>query len=295
VIAHGFETKWDFPNCVGALDGKHIVMRAPANQGSNWYNYKGAHSIVLMAICDAYYRFVYVSIGDTGRRGDAGVFANCGLGERLDSNYFHFPPDSKIPKSQKYFPYILLGDDAFPLKRNIVKPYPGQNNPMDKVICNYRVSRGRRCIENAFGILCSRWRVFYSPINMHYVGSVKLITKACVALHNFLMTENNDSTDENNYTYCPKAYVDRDGPTNGTTIEGGWRKEWREENRSKTCGMRDLDKQRGGSSPVEGKILRDQWKDYFNNEGQVEWQMAHCTYSGPKVPPSQPHSQPHDQ
>jgi hypothetical protein len=107
------------------------------------------------------------------------------------------------------------------------------------------------------------------------------------------MTENNDSNDENNYTYCPKNYVDVEG-RNGTIREGGWRREWREENRATQCGMMDMERPRGGRAAQDGKICRDLWKDYFNNEGSVDWQMAHCTQTS-RVNPSQPAVNPSSQ
>uniref|UniRef100_A0A6P7GYA1 Nuclease HARBI1 n=1 Tax=Diabrotica virgifera virgifera TaxID=50390 RepID=A0A6P7GYA1_DIAVI len=78
-ISSEFKEKWHFPHAIGALDGKHVAIRAPANEGSYYYNYKGFHSLVLLALVDANYKFIYVDCGGNGRISDGGVYRNSSL------------------------------------------------------------------------------------------------------------------------------------------------------------------------------------------------------------------------
>ena len=75
------------------MDGKYIVIQAPANGGSTYFNYKGSHSIVLMAVCDSHYRFIFVDIGDAGRQSDGGVLANSEFGPAIENQSLHIPED----------------------------------------------------------------------------------------------------------------------------------------------------------------------------------------------------------
>lgn len=65
-IEKGFYDRWDYLNCVEALDGKHICVQCPPNSSSAYYNYKGYYSIVLLATCNANYALTSVDIGDYG-------------------------------------------------------------------------------------------------------------------------------------------------------------------------------------------------------------------------------------
>ncbi|XP_004207024.1 uncharacterized protein LOC101240467 [Hydra vulgaris] len=141
---------WNFPHAIGAIDGKHIVMQAPHNGGSEYFNYNKTHSIVLLAVCNAKYEFTMVDIGDSGRQSDGSVFNNCSLGYAIENNKLNIPDPEYIGNSEKVLPYVLVDDDAFGLKRHMMKPYPNQNIPLDQKIFNYRLSRARRVIENTF-------------------------------------------------------------------------------------------------------------------------------------------------
>jgi len=80
-----FYKHWNFPHCVGALDGKYIVMQAPANSDSYYYNYKGTFCIVLPAVVDAEYKFLYVDVGCNGRVSDREIFNRCSLYHALET------------------------------------------------------------------------------------------------------------------------------------------------------------------------------------------------------------------
>lgn len=139
-IADSFAEKWNFYNCIGSMDGKHIVIRPPPNSGSYYFNYKHTFSIVLLAIVDANYRFLYVDIGCNGRISDGGVFKNCNIYQKFEQNKLDVPKPAPLPGTTIISPYVLVADDAFPLKTYILKPYSQIGMTREKRIFNYRLS-----------------------------------------------------------------------------------------------------------------------------------------------------------
>ena len=143
----------------------------------------------------------------------------------------------------------------------MMKPYPSQNLPLNQRVFNYRLSRARRVVENVFGIAATRFRIFIRPI-IASIEKFVFITKAVVALHNFLMSLKKDN---DNYNYCPNTFIDQDGH-NGL-IPGEWRG-----NINNIQGLEDILQFGSNNYSKDARKVRDDITEYFNNEGSVDWQ-----------------------
>ncbi|CAH1992783.1 unnamed protein product [Acanthoscelides obtectus] len=187
--ANKFESTWNFPNCVGAIDGKYVTIQAPPRSGSLYFNYKKSFSVVLLAIVDAEYRFVAVDVGAYGKNSDGGIFNDSNMRRSLKNGTFGMPKDRAITANGESLPHVIVGDEAFPCKTYLMRPYSGRGLSQDKRIFNYRLSRARRLSENAFGILCQKFRIFLNKLNIHPKNADKIILSS-LCLHNFLRNDN---------------------------------------------------------------------------------------------------------
>lgn len=139
-----------------------------------------------MAICDAKYRFIYFNIGAKGSASDGGVFSGTPFYRKMINNELHLPDDEPLPQRGRNMPYVLVADDAFALHTHIMKPYPKRNLSIIERAFNYRLSRARRTIENSFGILAARFRVFHRTMELLPANIEKIVQASCV-LHNFFI------------------------------------------------------------------------------------------------------------
>lgn len=115
-------------------------------------------------------------------------------------------------------PYVFLGDGAFALHTHIMKPYPGNHTSgSEKRIFNQRLSSARVVVENVFGILSSKFRIFRKPILLD-PNKASVVTMSCILLHNFLRRSKTSST-----LYTPACTVDI-FDDNGILVQpGSWR------------------------------------------------------------------------
>ena len=180
----------------------------------------------------------------------------------------HIPDPEPIPSTRKSYPYVLVGDEAFQLQQNLMKPYPREVLGIRERVFNYRLSRARQIIENCFGIATAQFCIFRWPIHAR-VEIVVNVTKAVVVLHNYLMAGRSFMEGSK---YCPIGFGDSDDPT-GTKMG-----EWRELAR-RDQGMTPFTRVGSNNYSRSAKHAREDFGDYFMSiSGQVPWQW-YSTYS----------------
>ncbi|KAM4038366.1 uncharacterized protein ACNLHF_016678 [Anomaloglossus baeobatrachus] len=238
-VAAGFQTVANFPNCIGAVDGKHIRVQQPPRSGSRFFNYKKYFSVVLMAVADAHSKFAAIDVGAYGSTGDSRVLRTSQIGQQILQDCGTLPAPRPLPGSTHPVPFVMVSDEAFPLLSNLLRPYPRRGLNARRRIFNYRLSRARRYVECTFGIMASQWRIFHTPIQLK-PDTIDTVIKACCVLHNYTREYSSEVIEE---TQQPLLLPLRN-PSSG---------------RPTNCGV----------------WVRETFADYFMTpEGAVHWQYS---------------------
>lgn len=183
-----------------------------------------------------------VDVGANGRISDGGVLYYTKFWEKFVNNTLNIPLPSCLPNTNKTYPYVFVANEAFSLKCNLMKPFSQHELTNDRRIFNYRLSRARRVVENAFGVLASKFGVFQKPINLSPEKAVK-ITMACCYLHNFLI-------ETNQQLYRTRSILVEENLETGGSLK-----------KTPTRNARE-----------DAKLVKEKYCNYFNKEGQVPWQ-----------------------
>lgn len=200
---------------------------------------------MLIAIVSATYEFLMVDIGAQGRHNDSAIFKGSIMGQRFENKEMDLPPSSPLSNfSNRFVPYMLVGDAAFQLNEYTLRPYPANQLNIEKRKFNYRLSRARRVVENAFGIMSSKWRIYRKPI-IASLETVESIVKATVCLHNFLLstTHYTDIISSNMY-----ESIENEGAIRNVNCMGS------------------------NTHSRSAANIRHEFCRYFTNEGSVSWQ-----------------------
>ncbi|CAF4884599.1 unnamed protein product [Pieris macdunnoughi] len=239
-ISNRFDELWNFPHCAGAMDGKHVILEAPTR-----------NIIINFWMSDVKAAFQMVEF-----------LKKLNYIKKLENNSLRLPAPEALQGRNKVVPYVFVGDSAFPLQNNIMKPYPGEYpKGSPRRIFNYRLSRARRIVENVFGITASVFRVLRKPMLLQ-PKTVETIVMAIAHLHNFLR-----NTDSSKNLYAPSGSLDSD--QNGRLCEGSW---WRGCEMSSLLPLNNVPRRAASTA----KQIRDEFNDYFMNEGTVSWQNTYC-------------------
>ena len=181
-VVDGFISRWQFPQCAGAVDGTHIPILAPAENHTDYFNRKGFHSIVMQALVDHQYQFMDIYIGWPGSVHDARILSNSSLFAKGEAGTLL--PDSKRLLNGCNVPLFVLGDPAYPLLPWLMKGYANSGTlTVKQRSFNYRLSRARFVVENAFGRLKGRWRCLLK-CNDTDISLLSNVIAACCTLHN---------------------------------------------------------------------------------------------------------------
>lgn len=116
--------------------------------------------MVLMAVVNANYEFIIAEFGVNGRISDGGVIEHTKFYSKLKNGSLNIPDAEILHDTDQVLNYVFVGDEAFALTPNFLKPFNQRELTNDRKIFNYRLSRARRIVENVFGILASRLGFF---------------------------------------------------------------------------------------------------------------------------------------
>jgi hypothetical protein len=207
-----------------------------------------------MAMVDYDYKFLFIDIGKQGRISDGGVFSSTSLYRALESGSLRLPPPSPLPGDSEPIPHFIVADEAFPLRKYLMKPFPSRNLTHTQCVFNYRLSRARRIAENAFGILASRFRIFLKPMLLS-PERAELVVLASCALHNLLRVR---------YPHAMSRFMDFEDPVTHELTLGQWRSDET---------MQQLNVMKGNNATKAAKAQREYICKYLNSPvGRVEWQ-----------------------
>ena len=254
-IAGDWLQRWNFPHTMVPLTASMWLAKLHPTQDQNTSITRVFFSIILFGMVSSDYKFLWADVSGNGAASDAQIYNLSDLKHGLENDtIMGWPRPDPLPNDIQDVPYFIVGDDAFSLRTFLMKPYSARNLTSEERIYNYRLSRARRVVENAFGIMVNRFQILLTTMQ-HHAETVRLIVKACILLHNPMRSR---------YPALQNRLLDIQ-VQNGQMEPGEWRRGLNLEDTVQVHAPNRASK--------EGKMQRNLIKHWCNSPaGNVPWQ-----------------------
>lgn len=245
---------------------------------------------------------------------DGGIWVNCDFGTALEQRTADLPHPEPLPGGVEPFPFFFVGDEAFPLKSYMMRPYAkpkrhrtqeastneaaleesDEDDPaavnegadvaialrvlsIPQRIFNYRLSRARSVVENAFGLLVIKWQILAGQICCKVETAESIVMALLCLLYFLIQSELPDAPQHRNY--LTPGLVDGEGPNGEPLTNGEWRNKVQPENVLHRVG-----RVRGQNPAREIINQRNKLRDFFLTEvGEIIWQYDYALRNVPIV------------
>ena len=156
----------ELPSCLWSTRQQACSIRKLEHSGSIFFNYKHFFSIVMLMMRKFNYKAIWAHVGSPGLEFDCGIYKESPLFRGAQAGTINLPPPEPLPNDTEDTPYFFIGDDAFPLRQYMLKPYSDRYLDQDQLVFNYRLSLARRVVENQFDIMAKRFRCLLTTLEV---------------------------------------------------------------------------------------------------------------------------------
>lgn len=169
--------------------------------------------MVSQGVADADKNCLTIEVGARGKQSDGGTFVSSEVFYLIENDKFNMPTEINLPATNIKFPRVF-GDEAYPLKPYLMRPFPSQGLNAATENVNNHLSRALKCIKCAFGILQAKWKLFEKDIEVSSKKAI-IIIKFMYILHNIIREKDGNS----DLDYCNIMLGTENTWENETTVQ----------------------------------------------------------------------------
>ncbi|XP_059148001.1 putative nuclease HARBI1 isoform X2 [Physella acuta] len=186
--AKEYENIRRYPNCVATISSIQFCNKCPKNSDLDDSSSNKLYYINLQGLVDSKYKFLSVEAVTNEHQNEGSFFLESALYKHLEEGTFPFPGPRPLPGTATKHPYVVVGDQRYPLKEYLMRPYTSGSEKISPTIeaFNIRHNQAKEAADRAFGILVAKWKCLKTGLQMDQQHVDTLVTTACL-LHNIII------------------------------------------------------------------------------------------------------------